>query len=324
MKIIVVTGGIGSGKSLCCRLLSERGVPVYDCDSAAKALYEKFPDLKSMLVPDIFSRPDALARLEAALFPRLMEDFEYWCRTCGDVPAVAFESATVLDKEFFDGFGDYVVYVDAPEEERIRRVMERSGLDRARVRERMALQNDHGHNPRVSALLDNSASPDALAVQIDKFLKINNIMAKEKTDLSKILSVSGRPGLYRFVAQSRIGAIAENLIDKARTNFPANGKITSLEDISIYTDDGEVKLREVFGLLKGVLGEEDAPSAKGPEADLKSLFEKALPGYDRDRFYVSHMRKVVTWYNLLKSYASLDFVDPDAEQQEEGGAEEGK
>lgn len=142
-------------------------------------------------------------------------------------------------------------------------------------------------------------------------------MAKEKTDLAKILSVSGYPGLYRFVAQSRTGAIAESLADGHRVNFPANGRITTLEDISIYAEDGEVKLREVFAKMKEALAAKDAPTAKSPENEIRALFEKALPGYDRDRFYLSHMKKVVTWYNELKSKATLDFVNPEEEEKAE-------
>lgn len=59
--------------------------------------------------------------------------------------------------------------------------------------------------------------------------------------------------------------------------------------------------------MKEVLGDNDAPSAKSDPSVLKALFEKALPNYDRDRFYVSHMKKVVEWYNALKNHASLDF-----------------
>lgn len=142
-------------------------------------------------------------------------------------------------------------------------------------------------------------------------------MAKEKTDLAKILSVSGYPGLYRFVAQSRTGAIAESLADGHRVNFPANGRITTLEDISIYADDGEIKLREVFAKMKEALAAKDAPTAKSPENEIRALFEKALPGYDRDRFYLSHMKKVVTWYNELKTKATLDFVNPEEEEKAE-------
>ena len=142
-----------------------------------------------------------------------------------------------------------------------------------------------------------------------------------KTDLSKILAISGQSGLYFYISQARNGAIVEALSDKKRTSVGMTNKITSLADISIYTDDEEVKLQQVLLNMKEVLGDADAPSAKSKPEELKALFEKALPDYDRDRFYVSHMKKVVEWYNALKNYASLDFVDLDAEA-EEGEASE--
>ena len=138
-----------------------------------------------------------------------------------------------------------------------------------------------------------------------------------KTDLSKILAISGQSGLYLYVSQARNGAIVEALADKKRTSIGMTNKITSLADISIYTDDEEVKLQQVFLNMKEVLGENDAPSAKSKPEELKALFEKALPAYDRDRFYVSHMKKVVEWYNALKKYASLDFVNPEEETAEQ-------
>ena len=123
--------------------------------------------------------------------------------------------------------------------------------------------------------------------------------------------------LYLYVSQARNGAIVEALADKKRTSVGMTNKITSLADISIYTDDEEVKLQQVFLNMKEVLGENDAPSAKSDPNYLKALFEKALPTYDRDRFYVSHMKKVVEWYNALKKYATLDFVNPDEEAAEQ-------
>lgn len=132
-----------------------------------------------------------------------------------------------------------------------------------------------------------------------------------KTDLAKILSVSGQSGLFLYIAQARGGAIVESLSDHHRTVFGMANKITTLADISIYTDEQEMKLQEVFTKLHEVLGEEDAPSSKASADVLKALFEKAVPSYDRDRFYVSHMKKVVDWYNCLKKYASLDFLTDD-------------
>ena len=137
-----------------------------------------------------------------------------------------------------------------------------------------------------------------------------------KTDLSRILSISGQSGLFLYVSQARSGAIVEAISDKKRSTVGKTSKLTSLADISIYTDDEEVKLQQVFLNMKEVLGDADAPSPKSSAEELKALFEKALPSYDRDRFYVSHMKKVVDWYNNLKKYASLDFVNPEEESAE--------
>ena len=141
-------------------------------------------------------------------------------------------------------------------------------------------------------------------------------MIEMKTDLSKILAISGQSGLYLYISHARNGAVVEALADKRRSSVSATSKITSLADISIYTEDEEVKLQQVLLNMKEVLGEAEAPSSKASAAELKARFEKALPDYDRDRFYVSHMKKVVDWYNALRNYASFDFVDPDAAEEE--------
>ena len=141
-----------------------------------------------------------------------------------------------------------------------------------------------------------------------------------KTDLAKTLSIRGQHGLFTYIAQSRGGAIVESLEDKKRYNFSANAGITTLADISIYTDEGEMKLSEVFEKMHEVLKEADAPSAKSSDKELKDLFAKAIPDYDADRFYVSHMKKVVEWYNCLKKYASLEFLT-DEEREAEANKE---
>ena len=137
-----------------------------------------------------------------------------------------------------------------------------------------------------------------------------------KTDLAKTLSIRGQHGLFTYIAQSRSGAIVEALEDKKRYNFSASAGITTLADISIYTLEEEVKLQDVFGKMHQVLGEADAPTAKASDKELKALFAKALPNYDPDRFYVSHMKKVVEWYNALKKYASLDFLTDEEREAE--------
>lgn len=137
-----------------------------------------------------------------------------------------------------------------------------------------------------------------------------------KTDLTKILSISGQPGLYLYIAQARSGAIVESLSDKKRSCFGLTSKMTTLADISIYTTEGEMKLSEVFLKLKDVLGGAEAPASKASSDELKALFARAVPDYDGERFYVSHMKKVVDWYNCLLKYASLDFVTPEEEESE--------
>lgn len=135
------------------------------------------------------------------------------------------------------------------------------------------------------------------------------------TDLQKILSVSGEQGLFMYLSQAKSGVVAEALATKKRTVFGMTAKVTALSDIAIYTDEEELPLREVFNAMKAKLGEDKAPDAKSDSKVLVKFFEEAIPNYDRDRFYVSHMKKVVEWYNCLKNYASLDFES--LEQTEE-------
>ena len=135
-----------------------------------------------------------------------------------------------------------------------------------------------------------------------------------KTDLSRILAVTGQHGLFRYVAQARNGVIAESLETGRRTVFDAHSRITTLADIAIYTNEEELKLAEVFTALQKTLDGQAAPSAKAAETELVALFDKAVPNYDADRFHVSQMRKVVGWYSELEKYASLDFETEDGEQ----------
>lgn len=142
-----------------------------------------------------------------------------------------------------------------------------------------------------------------------------------KTDLRKILAVTGESGLFYYVSQVRLGAILESLSTKQRNKYGLNAKMTSLADISIYTDEGETKLQDVFEAMHKELGESEALSPKSDPNAIKEFFAKVLPTYDRDRFYVSHMKKVLSWYNELLKYASLDFAKEDDAQAENAQAE---
>ena len=139
----------------------------------------------------------------------------------------------------------------------------------------------------------------------------------EKTDLKKILSVSGEHGLFAYVAQGRGGIIAESLATKQRTMLGASAKVSSLADISIFTDEADVPLRQVLESMAGKLEKGAAPSPKADSKTIQKFFAEVLPNYDPDRFYVSHMKKVLGWYEELRTYASLEFVDDEEEKKEE-------
>ena len=134
-----------------------------------------------------------------------------------------------------------------------------------------------------------------------------------KTDLARILSVSGQHGLFQYIAQARGGVIAENLADKKRTVFDSHSRVTTLEDIAIYTSEGEMRLSEVFTAMSKA---GKAPSSKASADEIKAFFAAAVPNYDGERFYVSHMKKILDWYDDIVKYASLDFMtDEDREKE---------
>ena len=197
MKILIVTGGIGSGKSLVCRMLAERhDIPVYEADGRVKALYSEVPSIlddieialgvsvrneDGRFVPQrladvIFTDAAALKKLEDIVFPRLKEDFSRWAAEQGK-DVVAFESATVLEKEQFDDFGDIILLVDAPMDVRLSRACSRDGADKAKVQERMAAQplmnsiSDGGACERVDCVILNDGSIEELEQKLTEFVE---------------------------------------------------------------------------------------------------------------------------------------------------------
>ena len=342
--VLLVTGGIGSGKSVVCRMLEEMGIPVYDSDSRAKSLYERdgklLDDVKALFGEDIvdidghldrkvlasraFASGESTASLNALVHPAVLRDFEAWKKNLPS-EVVVMESALAGTLPEYRAVIDGVLLVDAPMELRLARAVSRDGCDREAVEARMRRQSFDGLDPDavivndgdVAELRNNLVSAmEKMSIFVD-----NNNENKMKTDLSRILSVSGYRGLYLYLAQARNGAIAESLSEKKRVLFDLKARISTLADIAIFTEDGELKLEEVFEKMHEVLGDADAPTSKAPAEQIKAVFEQAVPTYDADRFYVSHMKKVVDWYNELKNFASLDFlkegdVQEAAEEQE--------
>lgn len=115
-------------------------------------------------------------------------------------------------------------------------------------------------------------------------------------NLRGIVAVSGRPGLFKLVGQNKVGYILESL-DAQKTKIVANitnTKLASLEDITVYGEEEEIKLADIFAKIaaKG-----STPDLKG---DLRSFFLDVAPGHDQEKVYASDMKKIITWYNLLK------------------------
>lgn len=135
-------------------------------------------------------------------------------------------------------------------------------------------------------------------------------------DLSQILSISGKPGLFKNVGQSKTGVIVESLLDGKRFPAFAHERISSLAEISIFTDGDDVALEDV---LKKIYEKYEGKTAIEPKVSsekLKAFMEEILPDYDKERVYVSDIKKVVQWYNLLAEKEMLDFSETETEETE--------
>lgn len=135
-------------------------------------------------------------------------------------------------------------------------------------------------------------------------------------DFSKIISITGKPGLYELVSQSRSGIIVQSLLDGKKTAVSSAHRVSTLADITIYTDTGDEPLEQVFQKFYETLdGKKADIDTKDAEALQEFLFT-ALPEYDEERVYTSDIRKMVKWYNLLVE------ADPKAFEKSEEDATE--
>ncbi|MBN1340345.1 MAG: DUF5606 domain-containing protein [Bacteroidales bacterium] len=138
-------------------------------------------------------------------------------------------------------------------------------------------------------------------------------------DLTKIMAISGRPGLYKMLTQTKNGLVVESIVDGKRHTAFSHEKISSLEEISVYTDEEDLPLRDVLKAIFEKLEGKAALSHKSDNEKLKAFFEEAVPAYDKERVYVSDIKKIVHWYNLLQEHNLLDFTE---EEQDARGGEE--
>lgn len=138
--------------------------------------------------------------------------------------------------------------------------------------------------------------------------------------LDKILSISGRPGLYKVVAPTRSGFVVESLVDNKRLTVNAQSNVSLLSDIAVYTLSEEVPLREVLQkIMDKEGGKTTSINHKDDKIKLEEYFFEILPDYDEDRVYPSDIKKIVQWYNLLQKHDLLSALE--ATEQEANVAE---
>jgi len=143
-------------------------------------------------------------------------------------------------------------------------------------------------------------------------------------NLKDILAISGMSGLYKFVSQGRNGVIIEGLVDKKRMNASSSARVSALEDIAIYTDDKELPLKEVLRRIFQKESGKETIDPKSTNDKLKKYFEEVVPDYDREKVYVSDIKKLLGWYNILLSQNMIDLVEDAKEEEQPKEAEEGK
>ncbi len=125
--------------------------------------------------------------------------------------------------------------------------------------------------------------------------------------LNEILAISGQPGLYKYVAQSARGVIVETLSDGKRSNVSGAAQVSALSEISMFTEEEDVALVDIFNNILKLTGGKASISHKESAEKIKAEFAKALPNYDRDRVHISDMKKCFNWFNTLVAAGATEF-----------------
>jgi hypothetical protein len=137
-----------------------------------------------------------------------------------------------------------------------------------------------------------------------------------KTELEKIISVSGKPGIFKIITGGKNTIIAESLLDSKKQPIHATQRVSSLSDISIFTIEEDVPLRDVFLKMKEHYQGAAAIDPKSEGHLLRKEVEKFLPTYDAERVYESDLKKLFSWYNILQAKDMLEFAEPIEEAEE--------
>lgn len=136
-------------------------------------------------------------------------------------------------------------------------------------------------------------------------------------ELDKVLSISGKPGLYELKAQSRGGFIAKSMLDGKKIAVNLHQNVSLLSEIAIYTYSEEVPLREVFQKILDKENGGETINHKEPKEKLESYFSEILPEYDVERVYISDIKKIFQWYNLLVKNGATEFGTSETENTDE-------
>lgn len=141
-------------------------------------------------------------------------------------------------------------------------------------------------------------------------------------DLKEILAVSGKSGLFKIIAHNKSGVIVESLLDHKRMPVYATDKISNLEEISVFTVDKDILLKEVFKLIYDKENGGKTIDPKSEDKMLRAYFEQVLPDFDKEKVYTSDIKKMLIWYNQLHDNNLLDFTEKTEEKEAEPGAED--
>ena len=136
-------------------------------------------------------------------------------------------------------------------------------------------------------------------------------------DLRTVLSVSGKPGLFKLISHQKSGVVVESLLDSKRTAIPSSANVSSLGDIAIYTYEEEVPLREVFVKMAEITESKEALNHKSSKDELEDFFGEVLPKFDQERVYASDIKKVVQWYNILVKNDLLNLLEENDDKESE-------
>lgn len=143
-------------------------------------------------------------------------------------------------------------------------------------------------------------------------------------NLSGIIAISGRPGLFKVIAQGKNNVIVESLVDRKRFPAYSSDRISALDDISIYTNEEEKPLKEIFKTIHEKENGGETISHKEADAKLVSYLLEVLPNYDQERVYVSDIKKIYQWYNLLHKAGELKVAEDKKEESNSEVIEEEK